>query len=47
MNLTRVWAIALRIYYLYRGSPARLAPLETQADAALAWLRRRTVPRAA
>jgi len=27
MNLTRVWAIALRIYYLYRGSPARLAPL--------------------
>ena len=27
MSLTRVWAIVLRIVYLYRGSPARLAPL--------------------
>ncbi len=27
MNLNRVLAIALRIFYLYRGSPARLAPM--------------------
>jgi ABC-2 type transport system permease protein len=27
MSLTRILAIALRIFYLYRGSPARLAPL--------------------
>ena len=27
ISLSRVGAIALRIFYLYRGSPARLAPM--------------------
>jgi ABC-2 type transport system permease protein len=27
MNLSRIWAVALRIFYLMRGSPARLLPL--------------------
>ena len=27
MNFSRIWAIALRIFYLMRGSPARLLPL--------------------
>src|SRR5262245_14352855 len=27
MNLSRIWAVALRIFYLMRGSPARILPL--------------------
>ena len=27
MKFTRIWAIALRIFYLMRGSPARILPL--------------------